>query len=480
MPRLVNEELTNLVDKLSTYKDKLSESAYEQYKSALVLTQTINLRGKAGDALKQYINLSHIHLTQKMINVSAEILEVAEKMKADFANFESMNNGIVGSGTLDQVRDRMKKTNEHFTDIDERADQLLYQAEEFISVTSLGTGNVTQAYTSIYDHINQTKTGLEDTDSNLQSNLDRLVIRVSELQTQIFELSEVFRDDHGIKYSKLKEIPKQEWYTVENNHAFQEMQADDPFSYYAGHGSMEEGQWVAGTSDTNYITTSGYVVGAEGELTTSGSFFDNSNPFTVEGNGSAAVLSGDVQGETLWGYGKLDASGRLFGADGSMYFGPRGADLEGKVAYFDADATVMIGHENFNGYASGNVDFLTAEGHARFKLPEGADDDVKIGLGGKANGASVGFDAGISLFEVDSADNINRETGEKVKKSILGVDAGVNIGLQAGGGFDFSSEAVYSNDYLNVRANELDVNLRLGAGVKFSVAVPSIQLKWPW
>lgn len=109
MPRLVNDELTTLVEKLSTYKENLSTSVYEQYKTALVLSQTINLRGKAGDALKQYINVSHINLTQKIINVIAEITEVAEKMKNDFSNFETASNGIVGSGTLDNVRDQIKK-----------------------------------------------------------------------------------------------------------------------------------------------------------------------------------------------------------------------------------------------------------------------------------------------------------------------------------------------------------------------------------
>ena len=147
MPRLVNDELTTLVEKLSTYKENLSTSVYEQYKTALVLSQTINLRGKAGDALKQYINVSHINLTQKIINVIAEITEVAEKMKNDFSNFETASNGIVGSGTLDNVRDQIKKTNDRFTEIDDTAVQLLYRASEFISTTSLGTSAVTGAYT---------------------------------------------------------------------------------------------------------------------------------------------------------------------------------------------------------------------------------------------------------------------------------------------------------------------------------------------
>ena len=44
----------------------------------------------------------------------------------------------------------------------------------------------------------------------------------------------------------------------------------------------------------------------------------------------------------------------------------------------------------------------------------------------------------------------------------------------------FESETVYSYEYFNVRANELDIDLKLFGGIKFAVQVPSLQLKWPW
>lgn len=480
MPRLVNKELSEIVDQLSSYKEKVSESFYEQYKTALVLSKTINLRGKAGDALKQYINVSHINLTQKMINVADELLQAAEKVKTDFSEYESFANGVVGSGTLDKVRDQMKRTNEQFSDIDEQAGQLMYRAEEYISTTSLSSGKVTDAYSNIYDQLEKTKSGLEDTDSSLTASLETVANRVGDLQTQIFALSETYRDDHGIKYSKLNEIPSQKWYSAEANHAFKDMQEDDPFSYHAGHASMAEGQWVAGTSDTNYITASGYAVGAEGEFTKSGRLFSKENPLTMEGAGSAAVLSGDVQGETLWGYGNLDASGQILDAEGNMYVGKDGFDLDGKVAVAEAEGTAMVGTDNFNGYVTGHVEALSADAHARFKLPEDQDGDVNIGLGAKAQGATAGFETGLSIFEVDSPGGEMKDGKNPEKKSLLGINGGVNVGPQVGAGADFSSETVYSNDYFNVRANELDIDIRLGAGFKLSVAVPSIQLKWPW
>ncbi len=480
IPRLVNEELSHLVEQLSAYKENVSSAIYEQYKTAFVLSGTINLRGKAGDALKEYIHVSHLNLTQKIINVMDEITEVAAKMENNFLNFESAANGIVGSGTLENVHTHMQRGNDRFTDMDDTARRLLYRASEFIQTTDLGSDHVATAYTNLFDHLDNTKTGLEDTDSSLQADIDRVTNRVFELQTHIFALAENFRDENGINYSKLNEIHTQDWYTVENNHAFKEMQEDDPFVYDAGHASVAEGQWIAGTSDTNYITASGNVLGANGSVTQSGSLFDQNNPLTMDREGEAVVLSGKVQGETLAGYGKLDTSGQVVGAAGNLHLGPDGIGAEGKVAVIEVKGTAMVGTDNFNGYVAGHAEALTAQAHTNFILPDDQNGDMKLGIGGKVQGATVGVETGFSLFDINSPGVLSEDKEGDKKKSMLGLKAGLNAGPQIGGNVDFEKTNVYSNDYLSVHANEIDIDLKLVVGVKLSVALSSIQLKWPW
>src|SRR5699024_3294145 len=128
---------------LSAYKESLSDTVYEQYITAIILSKTINLRWLAGDALKEYMNVSHINLTQKIINVIDEITEVAEKIENNFSSFEADSHGIVGSGTLEQVQTEIKSKRDRFSEIDGTADQLLYRASEFIPITNLGTSKVT-------------------------------------------------------------------------------------------------------------------------------------------------------------------------------------------------------------------------------------------------------------------------------------------------------------------------------------------------
>ncbi|MBC1842583.1 hypothetical protein HCJ02_14740 [Listeria seeligeri] len=49
MPRLVNEEMKEIKDNISTYNDDLSDAVYEHYKNIVVLSDTINIKGAAAD-----------------------------------------------------------------------------------------------------------------------------------------------------------------------------------------------------------------------------------------------------------------------------------------------------------------------------------------------------------------------------------------------------------------------------------------------
>ena len=467
MPRLVNEELNDIVRKLNKYAEDVSTRLYEQYKTAYILSQTINFRGKAADSFKEYINISHMNLSPKIINIMSEILVATEKVQADFLRYEQSTGGIVGSSTLEGVKDRINRKGNQFLAIDGYANQLLQQASEFIATTQLSGDDVSQSFDEVVKKLTKNREELSQTDSKAVNDLSNLTTRLQQLQTHIYELSENFRDKNGIHYSKLNKIPEQEWYSTENNGAFATMVEDDPFTYNAGTARGAEGQWVAGTSDTNYVTGSGYLAGASGQFTRDG--------ISRDGSGEAAIAKGSIEGETLFGLGTGELHGELLAGDGNFHFGSDGLELAGHVAYAKADGKLMLGVETFNGYATASAEALTADGHVSFILPEDEDDNIKIGLAGKAAGASAKAEAGITIFGVENPGIEHNEV-----TSVLGIDAAVSIGFQAGAGVEFQSETVYSTDYFNVRATELDIDLKLIAGIKLAVQVPTLQLKWPW
>ena len=467
MPRLVNEELNDIVDKLSAYEEDVSTILYEQFKTSLILSQTNNLRGKAGDSFKDYMNVSHINLSQKIINVISEIVAATKKVQEDFSNYEQNADGIVGSNTLEDVHQTIRTKSGQFISLDDYSNQLLYQASEFITTTKLSGEEVSSSFDEVTSNLNKKREKLSEIDSRIVNDLSVLSTRVKHLQTHIYELAENFRNKNGIDYSKLNKISEQDWYSVEDNGAFKILKEDDPFIHHAGHASVAEGQWVNGTSDTNHLTGSGYLVGANGQFTQDG--------FTMDGEGEAAIAKGSLEGETLYGFGKGELNGELLGADGNFHFGADGLALEGNVAVAKADGKVILGTENFHGYGSAKAELLTADGHASFRLPEDEADNIKIGLGGNASAASAKAEAGITLFGLENPGVQNDEV-----TSVLGIDAEVSVGFQVGAGVEFESETVYSTDYFNVRANELDIELKLIGGINLAVQVPSIQLKWPW
>lgn len=471
MPRLVNDEINELVEKLRNYQDRISTAVYEQFKRSLVLSKTHHLRGKTGDAFKEYMEIVHIQLAEKIINIVHELHDAANQMRMEFLNYEKNEKGIVGSGTVENVKQTIENTGRTFAQLDTKSNQLLSRAAEFISTTKLPTESVSNSYTKVLNNIEKTRTGLDENDTKVASNLNKVKARVEQLFQQINDLSENFRDKSGIDYSKIDAIKEQDWYTVESDGAFAKMVEDDPFIYNAGHASVADGQWVTGIDGDIYFAATGYALGAEGYYQREG--------YAIDTAGEFAALKGSLEGQaTEYVTGSIE--GELISGDGSFTFDSEGIDAEGNVAVARAEGTAMIGTETFNGYVTGKADAFSADGQFAVKIPEDEDGDFKFALGGNASGASAKVEAGLTLFGVEEASASADVDGNKSSKSLLGVDASVSAGFQASAGVEFSSETVFSSDFANVRANTIAVDLSLIIGVKIDLQIPSIQLKWPW
>ncbi len=472
MPRLVNDEINELVDKLSHYQDNLSTAVYEQFKASLILAKTNNLRGKTGDSFKQYMDVVHIQLAEKIINIVHELHEAAKKMQTNFLNYENSEAGIVGSGTLENVYQMVHGKNQTFEQLDATSSQLLNRAAEFISTTKLPSESVSSAYATVLNNLETTREGLDKTDENAKQDLQAMKERVEQLFHQIHDLSDNFRDKNGIDYSKVDAIEQKDWYTVESpNGAFAQMLEDDPFIHNTGHIAAAEGQWVTGIDGDIYFAATGYVAGAQGHYTRDGYHIDTAGEF--------AALKGSAEGQfTEYATGSVE--GELLAGEGSFTFGSDGIEAEGNVAVAKAEGTAMIGTETFNGYVTGKAEALTAEGQFTVKIPEDEDGDLKFALGGEATGAAAKVEAGLTLFGVEDAGGSIEIDGDKSSKSLLGIDATASAGFQASAGVEFSSETVFSNDYFNVRSNDISVDLSLVIGLKVDLQIPSIQIKWPW
>ena len=192
MPRLVNEELNDIVDKLNKYAEDVSTRLYEQYKTSFILSQTINFRGKAADSFKEYVTISHMNLSPKIINIMSEILAATEKVQADFLKYEQSAGGIVGSTTLEGVKDRINRKGNQFLAIDGYANQLLQQASEFIATTQLSGDDVSQSFDEVVKKLNKNREELSQTDSKVVNDLSNLTTRLQQLQTQYLRVVRKF------------------------------------------------------------------------------------------------------------------------------------------------------------------------------------------------------------------------------------------------------------------------------------------------
>lgn len=146
MSRLINEEISEMKEKMADYQDTISQVAYEQFKTATVLVNTLSLRGTTGDSFRTYMNLVHLNLTQKIINIAEEIRQAVDQMETIFLDFESHASGKVETDTLDRVTEKVQNSNNVFDALDGKSGNLLSRASKFIATTNLPSQTVQAGY----------------------------------------------------------------------------------------------------------------------------------------------------------------------------------------------------------------------------------------------------------------------------------------------------------------------------------------------
>ncbi|MDT0108914.1 T7SS effector LXG polymorphic toxin [Listeria booriae] len=425
MPRLVNDELKEISTQLKSFKEKITEALYEQYKTSTVLSETINLRGTSGDAYKSYMAATHLHLIKKLINVIQEINDASTKIQKDFLGLEKDQNGIVGSGTIDDKVTKLNTSHQNFDTLDGTANNILNRAKEYISVSKLNQSEISSSFTTTDRELKKIITDLENMDNSSNSGLSGLQSRLLSLKNEINDISKNFRDKNGIISSKVNGIKSEEWYGDEDKGLFKEMSEDDPFTYAASEGSLAQEQWVAGAGSDIY-----------GAATATGLGYNAS--FSMDNKS----ISGNVEGNVF----KLQADGQLteyVNANGAFVLAHGAADFtidtnglaaKADVAMVKADGSLVVGVEDYNLFLNGEASALTADAGITLTKSE-------IGASAHASLAEAEAKGGFEVFGVE-------------------VGAGVSAGIGVGGEFA-------------VGINRLKIEAKLLLGF-------DIDIKFPW
>ncbi|MEJ8764809.1 T7SS effector LXG polymorphic toxin [Oceanobacillus sp. HCA-5259] len=471
MSRLINEEISEMKEKMADYQDTISQVAYEQFKTATVLANTLSLRGTTGDSFRTYMNLVHLNLTQKIINIAEEIRQAVDQMETIFLDFESHASGKVETDTLERVTEKVQNSNNVFDALDGKSGNLLSRASKFIATTNLPSQTVQAGYRDSIQQLNTFKQELSQTDSRAANDLSRLVERVETLKQQIADLSTVYRNQNGINYDKIGDITSEAWYSNENTAAFADMVEDDPFVSETTRHAFYEDQWVAGVNGDVFASYDHALFYADGShKVENGVTTFQGGAGVYQGNGHAQVTDyltadgtvsvGQVKGDVSYGNGiALNAEGHA-------------AKLEG---------TAMLGTENFNGHVSASAEALSGDAHFVIQ-PKDDNGEYKFHIGGGGALWKAEANAGIELFGVKDISSSAKDykTDNSAQMSLFGVDIAGSVGKQVSAELEASSTKVFETKVVDVHADRLKIDLSFGLGVKLDLQYPTLNWKWPW
>lgn len=464
MSRLINEEIAQMEETIRTYKDTVQTACYEQFKNASTLTQSNNFRGAAADAYKSYVNTATINLLNSLINAAEDMATTMTGVKEAFFGFESDEAGRVDTDTLSEVMTQLSEKSTAFGSLAGEIDATLSSAGEYIAVTSLSSDTVTSGMTTVSNDVQQVGFDLESTNSQVLSQAEALLSTLERLGTAIDKTSGDYHVDGTINYDKMGGMTSESWYNEGSVDNLKRLSDADPFSFTANSDALAEDQWAAGLYDDVY----GYA----GYRFAGGSYEGGLRDGVLSGKAEGSLIRGQAGGQiTRFLQGSAQADILTASVNGKAGFNKdyAGVHAEGKVALIDADASAVLGTDDFNVKADVSAKVLSAEGFV--KCEADSEGNFAVGFKGEATAANVKASVGGSAFGVEVE-------GKEV--SLLGA----KVGGKAGGGVDASAyiesqKAIDLGD-VNINATNIHVGAQLGLGFEIDLTVPTISFDWPW
>lgn len=477
MSRLVNSDVTNIIEQVNEYKKIVQDAFYEHYKNIYKLSITNSFRGQGAEAYKDYIKVVSLNYINAFINITEEVSNTLDKMNNNFTSLEPYEKGSIDSESIKDIRKNLINKNKDFIELVSEIDTINEEASSYISVQSLNTQTITDGYSSIDGELSNINTELLDVDGNSLVEANNLFDRINDLILQLTNINNNYHADNKISTDKVNEITSEKWYKIESCTNLAIKIDEDPFFYAADENYAFEDQWAKGATSDVYVYAgySNYGGAYKGNLNNriaSGSFnlygvhlYENAQ-FTKYLKQDAAMSLIDIGAA-----GKAGLTGEYFGFEG-----------KGNAVVADVNASAVLGSDEFNAYAKGSASALSANGYANCYLKDNG--DFNIGLGGKASVADASGSIGTSLFTIPGNEQSKEYADGKVKvknsTSLLELSVTGKVGVSASANFNISNTEVLDFGEVNIDVMHIKLGGSLGLGADVELSIPVITFDMPW
>src|SRR5690625_3808670 len=355
MKKLSNAEISTLKSDVESFKEGLLESLYDHYNKIITFTSSKAFRGATGDSVFSYYNSVHLYLLNRIMNVATEIADEAKTIEEAFISYESSSDGLVNSQLLREKKREINNTLNEFDGLDSEIQQLNGEIMGIAGVSTINGNAVAQHYDDTKQLMNDMVDNLEEKDSDINSNLDRLENRVQELKDAINDIASNYKTSAGFSNYRVNNIQTSDWYKNETTEVYDELYAESPYD----HGLADDAFYhteAGAVTDFGTGTTGAAVSSYGGEFTRDGRDLEGSGYYNLLE--ARADLGGDyvnagVHANVGYGNGTFE------------YSEDTGLKAEGEAGVARVDGDVMLGSDEWNVHAEGEAGAFTADGMVR-------------------------------------------------------------------------------------------------------------------
>jgi hypothetical protein len=467
-----NEELSARNQEVSVHCEAVKQALYEQYKLARCLTMSLNFRGEAADAYKNYISMVSIYLINKLLNIADEVNNVMQAITNNLGAYEQDAAGIIGFNAIDHVAGLLSGKKTSFEQIISQLKTVNAKASQYSPVKAISSANVLDGYRQTSRDFDGIKTDIDAINTQLAALVDTVSEHIMSVNSEIANIQNDYYTPGGeIDYEAVGRLTTDPpaWYMPESGETLLRMWCDDPFLYSAEQGAVWEDAWAAG------LTTDLYAMAGAAFLT--GSYEIKLEDGVASLSGEGYALHGDAYAQVT-DYLRGSAEAYLFGASGSAKIGwsddYKGYKFEGSAAVAKATGSVKLGSDKFNGYIKGNASVLSADGYLVKEFEDAENWD--FGVGGSASLAGASASAGFSFLEVKGSGK--DENGEPEKVNLFGLSGGVSAAVGVDAGARVTSQTVIDSGVVKVNTVSVSLHAKALLGVNIDITFPTISFGW--
>lgn len=260
---LSNPDIEAQVSSVGSEVGNAETATADVHKAAHTISENGRWKGNAADSIKAYANEGAVNLAGGMMELIELINAIGQGLIMDWDGYEGDASGKVEQSTVESLKEDAKSSQTTWDSLVGEMESTKSAGSAHTSMVDLETASVDEAYTSLFDSMDQVIEDLASTDSAALTDPSQLLSDIQAVKSQIESTMNYFYPggqvpDGNTMISRVENLKNQAFYQELPNHSMWYYLTENPYVPKSGVHTSDFSNWNMGIVDGTLRTFDGY------------------------------------------------------------------------------------------------------------------------------------------------------------------------------------------------------------------------------